>query len=272
MKFTVLTDNNGRNGLEGEWGLSVFIEYKGKNFLLDAGNTGLFAINAEKLGIDLGSVEAAFLSHAHYDHSDGFPEFFKANPTAKLYIRKGCGESCFARKEGKIEYIGIKKGILSEFRNRIEKVEGMKEVSEGVWVCGHTTVETEAVGLREEMFIKTGSGLKPDAFDHEQSLVFETGEGLVVFNSCSHIGAAAIIKEVSEAFGGRRVSALIGGFHLFNKTKEEVRAFATEVRATGTETLVTGHCTGEEAFAILKEELGDRVTGLYAGLEMSFSD
>ena len=270
MKFTVLTDNNGRNGLEGEWGLSVFIEYNGKNFLLDAGNTGLFAENAKKLGIDLETVEAAFLSHAHYDHSDGFPEFFKANTKAKLYIRSGCRESCYARKEGKIEYIGIKKGFLSEFENRIERVDGIKEVCEGVWLVGHTTPGTEAVGKREEMFVRTASAYRPDGFDHEQSLVFKTGQGLVVFNSCSHIGAAAIIKEVSDAFEGEKVVALIGGFHLYNKSEKEVRAFAEAVKETGSETLVTGHCTGEEAFSILREELGDAVTGLYAGLEMSF--
>ena len=270
MKFTVLTDNNGRNGLAGEWGLSLLIEYNGKNFLLDAGNTGIFAENAEKLGIDLGSVDAAFLSHAHYDHSDGFPEFFKVNKNAKLYIRQGCAECCYARKEGRIKYIGIKKGILSEFKSRIERVDGIREISKGVWAVGHTTTGTEEVGRREEMFIKTAAGYNPDAFDHEQSLVFETDGGLVVFNSCSHIGAAAIIKEVSEALGGKKVKALIGGFHLFNKAEKEVRDFAAKVRLTGTETLVTGHCTGEEALAILKEELGESVKELYTGLVMNF--
>ena len=108
----------------------------------------------------------------------------------------------------------------------------------------------------------------PDCFAHEQSLVFETESGIVIFNSCSHGGADNIINEVSAAFSGRQICAMIGGFHLYNKSAEYVRRFAEKVRATGVEKIYTGHCTGEEGYRIMHEVLGDKVRQLEAGLEI----
>ena len=71
------------------------------------------------------------------------------------------------------------------------------------------------------MYQKKNGDFLPDNFDHEQSLVFETEKGLVIFSSCSHAGAADIIGEVSETFTEKKVFYLIGGFNLFNKTDEE---------------------------------------------------
>ena len=80
MKVTVLIDNIGnerlprRTGtppLYSEWGLSFYIEYGERKVLLDAGGSGHFADNADELGTSLAEVDAAVLSHAHYDHADG---------------------------------------------------------------------------------------------------------------------------------------------------------------------------------------------------------
>ena len=71
MKTVILIDNIGDDVLTGEWGLSFYIEYRDRKILLDAGGiSGAFAGNAEKLGIPLEEVDAAVLSHAHYDHAD----------------------------------------------------------------------------------------------------------------------------------------------------------------------------------------------------------
>ena len=82
MKATVLIDNISNNGLQAEWGLAINIEYKDNIFLLDAGTTGIFADNAKELGVDLSKVKYAALSHAHYDHADGFDAFFEQNKYA----------------------------------------------------------------------------------------------------------------------------------------------------------------------------------------------
>ena len=60
----------------------------------------------------------------------------------------------------------------------------------------------------------------------------------------------------------------MGGFHLYRKPPEEVAVFADRLETCGAEKILTGHCTGDEAFAILKARLGDRITRFRVGLEM----
>ena len=74
------------------------------------------------------------------------------------------------------------------------------------------------------MYLKEKRRWRPDSFSHEQSLVFDTPDGLVIFNSCSHGGADTIIREVTTTFPDKKVKALIGGFHLYNKTDAEILA------------------------------------------------
>jgi 7,8-dihydropterin-6-yl-methyl-4-(beta-D-ribofuranosyl)aminobenzene 5'-phosphate synthase len=70
-----------------------------------------------------------------------------------------------------------------------------------------------------------------------------------------------------KAYPGRRILAMIGGFHLYNKTDKYVRDFARRVLETGVEAVYTSHCTGERAMQILSEELGDRMHTSYTGME-----
>ena len=119
MKMVVLVENSSRCRLCAEHGLSVYIEYEGKTYLLDTGATALFAENAKELGIDLSKVDTAFLSHAHYDHSGGFEEFFKENDKAAVYMQETSAENCFYRTEGKDKYIGIPQYLLENYKSLI---------------------------------------------------------------------------------------------------------------------------------------------------------
>lgn len=267
---TVLVDNNGTEELGGEWGLSVYIRAGGRNILLDAGGSDLFAQNAEKLGLSVAEVDCAVLSHAHYDHSLGMRKFFELNGKAPFYIREEAEENCYSRRRLFRRYIGLPRHILAEFPDRIVKVSGDYTLCDDVYLIPHHTEGLAAVGRRERMSRRTEHGWVPDDFSHEQSLVFDTVRGLIVFNSCSHGGAARIIRETENVFPDRKVYGLIGGFHLFNKTDGEVRDFAAAVRETGVKYLCTGHCTKERAYGILKEELGDAVHAFRTGYTMEF--
>ena len=274
MRATVLVDNIGSNigndTIQGEWGLSFFIEYGEARILLDAGQSALFAENARKLGLPLEEVDYAVLSHAHYDHADGMETFFERNSRARLYLREGCRENCYRIKEGDWKYIGIREGFLRKYRDRLAYVSGDLEIVEGVWLLSHRTPGLEQAGRREKMFLKEEGSWVADCFAHEQSLVFETPGGIVVFNSCSHGGADTVISEAAAAFPGRKVRALIGGFHLHKKSEKYVREISERIRRTGVEEIFTGHCTGDEAYGIMREELGDRVHQLRTGLQMEF--
>ena len=268
MNFTVLSDNNGTEQLTGEWGLSILIDFDGLNILLDAGASGLFLKNARLLGKDLRRIDIAVLSHAHYDHADGFVQLLRENPELKVYIRRCAEASCYALKESGLEYIGVAPALVNDFEDRLTRVDGDCQIAENIWLIPHKCQGRTEIGIRERMFVRAGEELIPDDFSHEQSLVFQTKKGLCIFNSCSHAGASEIIEEIRQTFPGERVYAYIGGFHLYRKTEEEVRRFAERLKAENVEKICTGHCTGDAACAILKEQLGERITQFHVGLEM----
>lgn len=266
MIAKILVDNRGEAPLCPEWGLAVYIEHRGHKLLLDTGASGNFAQNAEHMGVPLEEVEFGALSHAHFDHADGLDVFFEKNTKAKFYLRKSARENCYALEAGKRRYIGIRKGFLDRFQERLEYVTGLYELYPGAWLLGHSTPGLAAVGKKADMYRRQGLFLRPDDFSHEQSLVLETGQGLAVFNSCCHAGADVVLREVQTTFPGKKIAFILGGFHLYETPADEVRAFARRLEATGVEHIVTGHCTGEKALAILREALGERVQALESGL------
>lgn len=265
MKTTILVDNDAQEGLGCEWGFSALIETDGATILLDSGASGLFAQNAQALGIDLADVDYCVLSHAHFDHADGFGDFFAINDHAPLLIRSSCEETCWSDAKGDMKYIGIQRGLLEQQALRIERVDGTLQFAPGAWLLGHDAEGLEAIGEREHLYLKTDDGLVGDGFAHEQSLIIETPEGLVIFNSCSHGGIETIINEARAAFPGKPIRALVGGLHLFLREDDEVRALAQTIRELGIDKIYTGHCTGEHALEILQEELPDIVEATYAG-------
>ena len=269
MRAVFLVDNISNCSLGAEWGLSVYLEYEGHRILLDTGAGPLFGANADAMGLDLSRVEFGVLSHAHYDHADGMGEFFLRNDHAPFYLRDGCGENCYDLEEGgRYKYIGIRRGLLKEYADRIVYVTGRFSPLPGVTLLPHTAPDLMAAGVKAHMYRQTPCCMVPDDFGHEQSLVFETDRGLVVFNSCCHAGADLVVTEAAEAFPGQPLYAIIGGFHLYDTPDGEIRAFARRLRETGVEHIITGHCTGQKGFDILKEELGERVQQTEAGLTL----
>ena len=266
MKATVLIDNIAKDKLKGEWGLSIFIHHEDKRILLDSGAGESFAHNAKALSVPLEKVNFGVLSHAHYDHADGMEKFFNINSKAKFYLSSECKENCYGKRWIFSKYIGIKKGVMEKYKDRIVYVKGDKVISNGVSIISHKTKGLEAMGKKDGLCIKENRKLRFDNFAHEQSLVIDTDKGLVIFNSCCHGGADTVITEVQKSYPNKKIYALVGGFHLYKSTDEEVKALAERIKKTGIEKIYTGHCTGKKAFEILKKELGEKAEQLYVGL------
>ena len=268
--MSVVIDNKACNGLKGEWGLSIVVDYKGKKILVDAGASDLFIDNMAKLNIDIRDIDYAMLSHAHFDHANGIPAFFKKNDKAKFYIRETTKDNCYAKRLFFYKYIGIPKRMMDEYDDRIEVVSGDYELMDGVYLLPHKTANLENIGKKEKMYLKTDNGYIFDNFAHEQSLVVDTDKGLVIINSCSHGGAVNIINEVKNTFKDKHIYGIIGGFHLYNKKDAEVLEVAECIKNTGIEFVCTGHCTEERAYNILKGVLKDKLIQLHSGLIMEF--
>ena len=266
MRITVLSDNIGSGSLQGEWGLALHIEFDGKNYLLDTGGSDVFLKNAGVLGIDLADVDCAVLSHAHYDHSLGMDAFFRVNSKACFFVSPNAKENCYSSHRFLKRYIGLPKGVLLNHKDRISTPEGISEIDRNVFVVPHSTGGLKKIGRKSQLYVRRGLVYCPDDFAHEQSLVFRTNGGLVIFNSCSHSGADVVMDEVRKAFPGDEVIAYLGGLHLFRMNEDEVRKVAVRIGKAGIRRVITGHCTGESAFAVLKDCLGDAVEQFRCGM------
>lgn len=282
LKATVLIDSVAAGNLKNEWGLSLFLEYNDKTLLLDTGCSQKFLQNAQILALDMGKVDAGILSHAHYDHADGLKYFFAANKNAPFYLSQNCGENCYSSRRFRQRYIGIKKGTLQQFAGRLRFVTAPKEIFPGVTIIPHAP-QTE--NKKTEKYFVKSPGKMPkgtplilqgkncwakDDFSHEQSLVIKTGQGLVIFSSCSHAGILQIVNRVQAHFGGEHIFAFAGGLHLFRKNAAQIEKIAKQIAALPIDYFYTGHCTGDAAFNQLKKELGPRLFKLYPGEIMLF--
>lgn len=278
LKITALIDNKATGELSAEHGLSLLAEYEGRTYLLDMGASGAFASNAKQLGIDLSSVHTAVLSHAHYDHVGGYQAFFDRNRRAKVYLRGDPTELCYFKIGPYNRCVGLPAGILEKHPDRFIHVTQDLQLADGVWLIGHSTPGLSARGRRAHLYRQTPSGLIPDDFSHEQSLVFETSTGLVILNSCCHGGADNILSEVTSVLPGHEVAAIIGGFHLMGALgvnslgikPKAVKALGEKLLTLGVKRSYICHCTGNPAVKRLTAVMGERVSYLSGGSVLEF--
>lgn len=274
MKIKVLVENSAKEGLSAEHGLCLYIEYRGKRYLVDSGASNLFAENAEKIEVDLSKIDTAFLSHAHYDHSGGYAKFFELNKNAKVYLQEASKNRQYFKIAGPIKkYIGIPEGMLDEYADRFEYIDGFERIDDGIYIVPHSSEGILERAKHTHMCVMINGKIQYDDFKHEQTVVFEEEDGLVCFNSCSHAGVDTIIEEVKKTFPEKRIKAYVGGFHMMGPlgpsscsySKEEVQSVAKELME-GTDALFySGHCTGEVAYEWLKEILQDKLEALQTG-------
>ncbi len=274
MKIKTLIENTENGEICAEHGLCFYVEYRNKRYLIDSGASNLFVTNADKTGVDLDSIDTAFLSHAHYDHSGGYSAFFERNNHAKVYLQKAAeNRECFKITDSVKKDIGIPDNILVKNSDRFIFVDGEAKIDDGIFIVPHSSEKIRERSEHTNMFTFFDGKMQPDDFKHEQTIVFEETDGLVCFNSCSHSGVDIAVDEVKNAFPGKKIKAYIGGFHLMGAdgifscgyTEEEVKAVAKKLVNSNVKRFYSGHCTGIIAFSWLKEILGDKLTQLYSG-------
>lgn len=278
MRFKVLIENTildeDKNEYICEHGLSIYIEFESKKILVDAGQTGAFIDNADKMGVNLNELDFCVLSHGHYDHSDGFDKFLNKYRDVSVYGLDGITGDYYSGSGGKIHYIGLAKEIYNEHKDRFMLLNGVTNICENVYVIPHNTDELSKIGDRCKLYKKCDEKFIPDDFSHELSLVFDTDKGLIVFNSCSHAGIINIFKEIGKVFKNKKIYAFVGGLHMKGNTNgeeiciytdEELEEICNYLVEKNINKLYTCHCTGKVAFGKLKCIMQDKVEYISTG-------
>lgn len=255
MKIWTLMENTAcSESFRSEHGLSLYLEVNGKKILFDAGQSDAFLENAKRLGIDLGEADLAVLSHGHYDHGGGLAAFLQRNEKAPVYVSQyAFGEHLNANDR----YIGLDPALRQS--GRLVMVSGDKTLAEGITLLScedrpyRIPVNPSGLQMREEGI------LKPEDFRHEQYLLIEEDGKRILVSGCSHRGIVNISTWIP-------CDVLIGGFHFMKMDPhgEEIRQAAKEL-LSGNTCYYTGHCTGAEQYAVMKEMMDDRLQYLSAG-------
>lgn len=263
MKIVVVvTDNSLSNELVAEHGLCVYVQTEKHNILADTGMSELTWENAEKLGIDIRNTDIVSLSHGHYDHSGGIMSFFEINKTARIFAR----ESVFGNYYHADRYIGVDQEIKNLptlcFTGSSFRLDD--EVSFFSDIKANRFWPLSNAGLSE---IKSGCSV-PDDFKHEQCTVIKSERKTVLISGCAHNGILNIMDRFREIYG-RNPDVVISGFHMNSPDEDMDAVKETAEELSKTETLYfTGHCTGNDAYSVMKQIMKDKLNFIYSGMEI----
>lgn len=271
MRITVLVENTGPSEFKIEHGLSLYIEFNDKKYLLDAGPSDSFFKNAHALSIDLGRVDKAVLSHGHYDHGDGFMVFLNQYKDKVVYGAKNIFDDYYSGSGGSVHYIGLS-SKLKQMKNRFNTISKDTKIDEKIYLILDDVSNTKEIGVQKKLYKKVDDVLQPDNFNHELSLVFDTPKGLVICNSCSHAGLESIVDNIKKRLN-KPVYAYVGGLHMKSTknhietssfTEEQIQNLCIFIEKN-IQYVLTGHCTGNVSYDLLKKYLKDRIYFLTTG-------
>lgn len=236
--------------------------------LFDVGPYGdVWLDNAERLGIDLASIEAVFLSHWHADHSGGFPTVVAAiagaraaagrpAPIVDLHpdrpdqrgIQSPAGVFILLPPEPTFEQIEAAGGVVE--RNAEPHTLAGLFFGSGA-IDRVTAYETGLFGHHTFR----GDDVEPDPLIMDERFLAANvrGRGVTVLSACSHAGVVNACLGAMAAFPDTPVDVVLGGYHLAGKQMEAriddtVRDLLERIDP---KVLAPGHCTGWRAKAAL---------------------
>lgn len=274
MRITSIIENTSNKGLPVEHGLSLYIEKEeGQKILFDMGQSDLFANNAASLSLSIADIDVAVVSHGHYDHGGGLGTFLKTNNKAKVYIHKDAFLPHYSLRENGLRYIGLDNSLQEN--ERLVMCEDITRMGSGMILFAN--VQGNCCNPTGNRLLFGPSETENDSFCHEQSLIIEEYDMLVLFAGCAHRGIVNIIHKAEEV-AGRAPTHVFAGMHLVKSGMTEkdedcfIEVLASELLKYKDTMFYTMHCTGEEQFKKLKSLMGRQIEYLACGdyVELSF--
>ena len=271
IKIVSLVENTSSSPkLKSKHGLCIYIETSKHKILFDLGPNGLFLENAKKLGVDIQAIDTVIISHGHSDHGGALANFMMVNSTAKIYIK----ESAFNRHYIKVLGIPFSTSIDNALRRKPQIVfaKDYEVIDDELSLFSNVTGRKIYSKANTKLFVKKNGRIVQDEFEHEQYLVITEENKKVMITGCSHNGIVNIVEKYAELHIGKTESltCIIGGFHLFNPVtkKYESKQLISDIGdylGKMESSFYTCHCTGEKAYQVLKERMGNQLNYLSVG-------
>lgn len=257
-----------------EHGLAFWVERNGRRLLFDTGQGMALAHNADKLGIDLSTVDDVVLSHGHYDHTGGLlaalPEFSRATVYAHL--------TAFRDRFARHPQLGLRSvrspvesfDWLSSHVGRIVPVSSHPvKVEEGMWLTGQIPRQNDFEDTGGAFYLDEACA-QADPIIDDQAVYMETDNGLVVLLGCAHAGVVNTLDYVCALANRDRIHAVYGGMHLLNANEHRLAQTIRRLRELDVRHIGLAHCTGFAAMARLYHEFPNRCIHCMAGTRIEF--
>jgi len=229
----VYDDYPAQEGLQTAHGFACVIQASDGVVLFDTGGSGQILLeNMDDLGIGPAQIEAAVLSHMHWDHIGGLDTVLAANPEMAVYAPAAFSSS-----------------FLRDVQTRARAV---AETTQAHQVIPH--VRTTDVLERPLV---------------EQALYVETAEGVVVVTGCAHPGVVQLARSAQRASGGQ-IHAVLGGFHMARMDQPEIGRAIHDLMDLGVRHVGPSHCSGDAAREAMREAFGDDYLDIGVGARLSF--
>lgn len=271
IKLNILTENRAKKmGILGEHGLSILVEVDGYKVLFDTGQTNVFVHNASNLGIDISQIDALVLSHGHYDHTGGVPEFCKINKKAPIYIHPDAFVERYNAINGKpfgncigIPWNNYYKGV---FDDRIIFTKEKRSIHDKIFLSGEIPDNKDLPRAKTD-FIKVSSWgeIVEDKVMDEQFMAVKANKGLYIIVGCSHPGVLNCIAYAKEMFPGEDILGIIGGLHMEKYNEDKQINIFEAIKAEGVGKIIPMHCTGVLSSCFLKSRFNDNCILLNSG-------
>jgi 7,8-dihydropterin-6-yl-methyl-4-(beta-D-ribofuranosyl)aminobenzene 5'-phosphate synthase len=248
-------------GLVAEHGFAALVTVRRAgtttSLLFDTGlSPDAMVTNADRLGVDLSTVQGVVLSHGHFDHAGGLAGLARRLGIRRLpmivhpraWTRRRLALP--GREPEELPTLSPR-ALAGEGFTLVERREPSLLVDDCVLVTGEVDRTTEFErGMPPAHQAWSGEEWTHDplVIDDQALVVNVRDRGLVVITGCGHAGAVNIVRHALRLTGVQRLHGLLGGLHLGGPAFEPVIgptvAALTELDPA---LVVPGHCTGWRA-------------------------
>lgn len=267
VRVTVLMDDLAgkiRN-IRAHHGLSFLfdIQYPGGNtfrLLFDSGTNGQDLINNMRiLEIDPDTIDAAMITHKHYDHLGGLPQVLETrrNPLT-VVIGNDFFVPSFSINPWKFAGAVYTKAELENKGALFVDIRTPFEISPDLFISGKfKDIDRQFENIQGYTRIVNG---EPDE-DHQQeeiALYITEDERVHVFSGCSHSGIVNICRDAMRKTGKEKIGLIMGGFHFVNLSMASINDNIKELQTFEPLAVLAGHCTGFTGLSLLFNTFGKR--------------